>query len=416
MPDVEIDPVVFNDTYIPWLDCESRTQIFFGGAGSGKSVFLAQRCIIDILQGRNYLICRQVGRTLRGSVFTELCKVIDQWGLGSLFSINKTDMIITCTNKHQAIFVGLDDSEKLKSLTPQKGALTDVWVEEATETERAAIKQLYKRQRGGNEGVPKRLILSFNPIIKAHWIYEEYFAPHGWADDQTEYKSPELAILKTWYIHNRFLTLDDVTDLENETDRYYRDVYTFGNWGILGNIIFTNWETRDLSKMRDQFVNRRHGLDFGFSSDPAAVVCTHFDLGRKTIYIYDELYEVGLTNDLLADRVYRMIRNERIKCESSEPKSIAELKDHGVNAVAARKGPDSVRHGIQWLQQMRIIIDVSCINTRNEFAMYKWKEDKAGRGLPDPVDRNNHLIDSTRYAYEDDAKTVRPRARSWKGY
>lgn len=401
---VEIDPAVFNDVYRPHLNNMARTQIFYGGSSSGKSVFLAQRCIYDLMRGgRNYIITRQVGRTLRGSVFTEVCRVIADWGVQGLFTINKTDMLITCQNDYQIIFAGLDDVEKLKSLIPKKGVLTDVWVEEATETERTSVKQLYKRQRGGDESIPKRLTLSFNPIVQSHWIYEEYFSSTAWADDQTEYRSDELSIQKTWYIHNRFLTADDVRDLENEKDKYYYDVYTLGKWGVLGNVIFTNWSVQDLSGMRQQFTNRRNGLDFGFSSDPAAMPVTHYDRKRRTIYIYNELYERGLTNDVLAEQVLKLIGNDPVTCDSAEPKSIAELQRLGVAAYPAVKGKDSVNHGIQWLQQQTIIIDSSCINSRNEFMQYKWKEDKDGNAIRQPVDKFNHIIDGLRYAYEQDA-------------
>jgi len=404
MTDVIIDPAVFNDAYAPYLNDTARTEIFYGGSGSGKSVFVAQRSVVDLMRGgRNYLICRQVGRTLRGSVFTEICRVINQWGVGKLFAINKSDMLITCTNGYQIIFAGLDDVEKLKSLTPAKGVITDVWVEEATETDRASVKQLYKRQRGGSDNTPKRLTLTFNPILQTHWIYEDYFSRIGWTDKQTDYKADDLTILKTWYIHNKFLTPDDVRDLENETDKYYRDVYTFGNWGVLGNVIFTNWRVEDLSEMQDQFTNRRIGLDFGFSSDPAAMPMTHYDRAHKTIYVYDELYECGLTNDVLADEIRPRLGDDYITCDSAEPKSIAELVRYGIRAGAAVKGKDSVTHGIQWLQQQTIVVDTKCINMQNELRSYKWKEDAAGNAIRQPVDKNNHLIDALRYAYEQDA-------------
>ena len=248
MTDVTIEPDVFNSAYLPHLRDYSRTQIYYGGSASGKSVFLAQRTVCDVMAGgRNYLICRQVGRTIRGSVFTEVCRVISDWGVGRLFAINKTDMLITCSNGYQIIFAGLDDTEKLKSLTPAKGAITDVWVEEATECERNSVKQLYKRQRGGSQETPKRLTMSFNPILQSHWIYTDYFSHINWTDSQTEYKSDDLTILKTIYKDNRFLTSDDVRDLENESDKYYYAVYTLGQWGVLGNVIFANWSIEDLS-------------------------------------------------------------------------------------------------------------------------------------------------------------------------
>ena len=413
---VRVDPAVFNKIYIPHLKNLSRIQIFFGGSASGKSKFLAQRCVLDLLRGgRNYLICRAVGRTLRKSVFNEINKVISQFGVRDLFTINKSDMFITCANGYQIIFTGLDDTEKVKSITPEKGAITDIFIEEATEIERNQVKDLLKRQRGGSEETPKRLTLAFNPILQTHWIYEEYFSSIGWVEDQKEHTTSELSILKTTYKDNRFLTLDDVKDLENEKDPYYHNVYTLGNWGVLGNVIFTNWRSEDLSGMRLQWANRRHGLDFGFSSDPAAVVITHYDRMRKTIYVYDELYERGLTNDLLAAEVSERIAQDDIKCDSAEPKSIAELRRYGINARPAVKGKDSILHGIQWLQQQTIIIDSRCVNMRNELQQYKWEEDKDGNAIRRPVDRNNHLIDALRYAYEDEARGGLKRATSRQG-
>jgi len=397
-----------NSVYLPYLTNLARIQIFFGGASSGKSVFLAQRAIIDVARGkRNYLVCRKVGRTLRGSVVQEVRKAIYDNGLLDDFTINKTDGTATHRNGCQIVFVGLDDVEKLKSITPAKGAFTDVWIEEATETDRAEIKQLFKRQRGGDPKVRKRLTLSFNPILQSNWIYDEYFSKIGWANDQREYKSEELSILKTIYTDNKFLTSDDQRDLENETDKYYRDVYTLGLWGILGNVIFTNWRIEDLSDRHDQFTNQRNGLDFGFSSSPAAICQSHYDRNHKTIYVYadgrrGEFYETGITNNVLADEIKARIGRNWITCDSAEPKSIAELQGYGVNAQAAQKGKDSVNHGIQWLKQQTIIVDVKCVGARKELLAYKWKEDAAGNATETPVDKNNHFIDALRYAYEED--------------
>lgn len=406
-PKIELDISVMNDVYLPQLKNMARVQILYGGSSSGKSKFKAQQVVLDVMDnertgGRNWLICRQVGRTIRGSVAQEINRIITEWGLSQFFSVNKTDGTITCVNGYQVIFSGLDDVEKLKSITPAQGAITDVWVEEATETNQDSIKQLLKRQRGGNPKTPKRLHLTFNPILKQHWIYQTYFNGLGWADDQTKHKSPELSVLKTTYKDNKFLTADDRAGLENETDTYYYNVYTLGNWGVLGDVIFTNWRVEDLSGMVDQFTNRRNGLDFGFSSDPAAAPVTHYDTKKKTIYIFKELYETGLTNDVLAERVKELIGEERITADSSEPKSIQELNNHGVRAVGAVKGKDSVNFGIDWLKQQTIIVDKACINMQNELSQYHWKKDAGGNSLKIPVDKNNHLIDALRYAYEGD--------------
>jgi phage terminase large subunit len=411
---VNIDRRIFNPVYLPQLDNMARMQILYGGSSSGKSKFKAQQVVYDLLRGgRNYLVCRKVAKDSRYSTFVEIKRIISEWNVSELFTINEGNMIISC-NKHQyqVVFKGLDDLEKIKSITFPKGVLTDIWVEEATQATRDDLKQLQKRQRGGEEDVRKRIHMTFNPILRDHWIFKEYFAPLGWGDQQTEYTSDELTILKTWYIHNRFLTQQDISDLLGEKDKYYQDVYTYGNWGVLGNVIFVNWEIRDLSGMRDQFVNRRNGLDFGFSSDPAAFGSTHYDRKNKTIYVFNGFYQTGLTNDLLADEVKKMIGTESITCDSAEPKSIQELRNYGVNAIGARKGKDSVLHGIQWLQQQTIIVDKALVNEQSELRQYKWREDKNGEPIRQPVDCGNHFIDWLRYAYENDMLTTNVNTRA----
>jgi phage terminase large subunit len=413
---IEIDyKSVINRAYLPYLKDDTRIQIFFGGSSSGKSVFLAQRDVLKVMAGgRNILVCRQVGRTLRGSVVQEVKKVIDAWGLGAEFDQNKTDGTVTCKNGYQIVFAGLDDVEKLKSLTPAKGVFSDVRVEEATETSKDTIKQLEKRQRGGDEGTNKTLTLSFNPILKSHWIYKEYFEPVSWSDAQKKYKGDGLTILKTTYKNNRWLTKADIHGLENEQDRYYREVYTLGNWGVLGAVIFQNWRIAELSNPEDpdylpdvQRTNRRHGLDFGYASDPAAYGGSHFDAMRKKIYVYQELYERGLDNEQLAGRIKPMVESDLVTCDSAEPKSIAELEKYGIYSRGAKKGKDSVNFGIQWLKKYEIIVDKSCVNAQNELSTYHWKEDAGGNAMSIPVDKNNHFIDGgLRYAYESDMEDI----------
>lgn len=414
MINVNIPKKAINPVYLPHLDNNARVQIFFGGSSSGKSKFVVgQRTVYRLLKGgHNFLICRQTKTSIRGSVATEIAKVIAEWGLGDLFTINKTDGTVTCKNGYQAVFAGLDDVEKLKSITFKTGVLTDIIVEEATETEKDSIKQLMRRQRGKvGGGIKKTISLLFNPILQSNWIYLEYFTDLGLADDQKEYISEDLSILKTTYKDNKFLEQDDIDLLENETDKYWHDVYTLGNWGTLDGVIFTNWKIADLMDPASEYylpdaqrTNTRRGGDFGFSQDPAAFGVSHYNTKKKEIYFFKELYETGLTNDVLAERVKAMGEAEEVSVwDSSEPKSIAELQNHGVNAVGAKKGKDSVNFGIDWLKQQTIIVDKSCVNLQNELRQYHWKKDAGGNVLKVPVDKNNHLIDGgLRYAYEGD--------------
>ena len=408
---IQIDQRHHNTVYLPYLMAEQRTQVFFGGASSGKSVFLAQRCVVDLLNGgRNYLVCRAVGRTIRRSVFNEIIKIIGSWGLSDLFTVNKSEMIITCSNGYQIMFAGLDDVEKLKSMIPARGVITDIWVEEATETDRDSLKQLYKRQRGQSDK-PKRMTLSFNPILRTHWLYGEYFG--GWTDSRQELATPDLLILKTTYKDNAFLTPDDIKDLENERDAYFRDVYTLGNWGTLGDVVFTNWRVEDLSERRahtDKFYN---GLDFGFSSDPAALAVMGYNHDKKELYLFDEIYERGLTNDVLADLVKQAIGSDYVYCDSAEPKSIEELRQHGVHALPAEKSRDSVWHGIQWLMQHSIIVDPLCVHIIQELQQYQWQKDKDGNSMKVPVDRNNHGIDAIRYGNSVNMRPIKQAGAVW---
>lgn len=404
---IKINPKVFNEVYLDYLEEIARVQIFFGGSASGKSyAIVGQRTVYDILKGnRNYLIIRNVARTSRQSTFNEICNTISNWKLNKYFKINKSDMVITCINNRQILFAGLDDVEKLKSIVPINGVITDILIEEATETSEVDIKQLEKRLRGRTQ-VKKRLILIFNPILRTHWIFKKYFVGKFY-DNDTKYKDKDLSILKTTYKDNiRFLEQDDIIALENETDKYFYDVYTLGNWGVLGDVIFTNWKREDLTSMIPHFDNIRNGLDFGFSTDPAAYNRIHYDKKRKLIYIFKELHEYGLTNPQLASFLKPLVGVERLVCDSAEPKSIQELKDNDLNAVGAVKGKDSVNFGIQWLQGHEIIIHKDCQETVNEFQVYQWKKTKSGETIRTPVDKHNHHIDDIRYAMEDDMSHV----------
>lgn len=414
MPKITLNPAgLMNSCYLPYLQCQKSRQIFFGGSSSGKSVFIAQRNSLDVLSGRNYLIVRNVAKTLNKSVWNETNKAISLLHLQEYFNVGKSEMVITAKNNgKQILFCGLDDVDKIKSITPQSGVLTDIWIEEATEIEYEDYKQLTKRIRGLSEHI-KRITLSFNPVYQTHWIFKEFFGI--WEDGKTKAENDELLILKTTYKDNEFLTTDDIKSLENEKDPYYYNVYTLGNWGVVGEVIFKNWHVEDLRAIVDlggnrlvplykTFDNIRNGLDFGFSSDPATVVRLHLDLLRKKIYIFEELYERGLTNKMLADEAIKIVGIEKITCDSSEPKSIQELRGYNLNAVGALKGADSVNFGIQWLQGFEIIIDKQCQNLKNELTVYQWKKDKDGNTLRQPVDTNNHLIDAIRYALESDMR------------
>ncbi len=405
--DINIDTRVFNDAYRPFLDDETRTQIFFGGASSGKSLFLiGQRMIIDLLKGgRNYIAARNVATTLRTSIFNEAKKGIARFNAGRLFKIKESEMTITCVNGYQAILKGLDDVHKIKSITPEKGVITDILIEEAFETSYEDMKELKKGLRG-KSSVPKRITFILNPLPRTNWIYKEYFAGR-FSDDDRMYRDEHLLIFKTTYNDNRFLEDDDIYELENETNEYYYNVYTLGNWGVLGKVVFTNWRTDDLTAIRNEFDHYRNGLDFGFTNSPAALCRS--SKRDTTFYITHEYYRHGVGNKTIADDILPIVGRDHVYCDSAEPKSIAELRGYNINAVPAIKGADSVLYGIQWLHQFDIVIHRELQNTINNFHLYQWKKNKDGEYLNVPVDKDNHIPDALRYSYSDEMRSTNPK-------
>lgn len=392
---------LMNAAYAEHLTANQPTQIFFGGSSSGKSfAILGQRTVRDVMTGkRNYLICRKTGRTLRNSAFNEIKKCISRMDLESEFSINKTDMVVTHKPSGcQILFAGLDDVEKVKSITPQVGVITDILIEEATEIDYNDYKSLVKRLRGdtGDALIIKRMIFLFNPILQDHWIYSEFFEGR-WDDSKDYYADDKLLIRRTIYKHNRWLTADDIRKLEDETDKYYYDVYTLGKWGVLGNLIFTNWKIESQAEHKKRINQFYNGLDFGFFPDPVAFVRCSYDRARKEVRIFLTDGGQNMTNDMIAEKLKPIVGKEVVSCDN-EMKSIQELNNFGINAIPAEKGPGSVEFGIKWLQKQTIFIDPRCVEIIQEMKKYKYREDKNGHVLPEPVDRDNHWIDSLRYS------------------
>jgi phage terminase large subunit len=227
---VQLPKRAFNKAYVDYLDDPSRYLVFYGGAGSGKSYFIAERYILHLMQRpmMNVLVVRAVGNTNRDSTFALFKQIISKWGLSQLFKVTESDLRITCTNGNSVIFKGLDDSEKLKSITFAKGELTDVWIEEASETLEADFNQLNLRIRG--KGTQKQIVVSFNPIDINHWLKKRFF----------DRKDDDIKILHTTYRDNRFLDDEYIALLESykTTDPYYYAVYCLGMWGTYGKTIF----------------------------------------------------------------------------------------------------------------------------------------------------------------------------------
>lgn len=400
--------IVMNPVYIPYLNKSQFLQIFFGGSSSGKSFFLCQKVVLDNLNGANWLLCRNVAKTIRKSIFNEVKKAISAMGLTKFYKINGSDMEITCKlNGKQILFAGLDDPEKIKSITPANGVLERILVEEATEVSKNALLQLKKRLRGRSK-ISKHIYLAFNPILKSHYLYKDYFK--YWQDDKNNYEDKDVCILKTTYKDNLFLTDEDRRLLEEEPDKYFYEVYTLGNWGVLGHVIFKNWRVTDLSAQIPHFDRIHNGLDFGYSADPNALLRCNLDRKRKKIYVFAEDGQAGMNDNELATMCRKNCGQQYIACDSAEPKTIDFLVEEGINAYGVQKGADSINRGIRWLQGYEIIIDVSCQNFKNEIEQYHWKEDKNGEPMKIPVDKLNHWLDALRYALEDEINEAKATA------
>ena len=236
---IKISKKVFNDVYLPYLDNEDRYLLFYGGGSSRKSYFIAQRYIYKLIHPKrcNLLVTRQTGDTNRKSTFPLLKQVISNWNLSKHFKVNESDMRIKCLlTGNEVAFAGLDDVEKIKSITFENGELTDIWVEEATETQEADINQLKVRLRGGKS--KKQMVLSFNPINIQHWIKKHFI------------DSKLATVCFSTYKDNKFLTDDDRKALEDlkYTDEYTYEVYCLGKWGILGKTVF---DARAIQKRLD---------------------------------------------------------------------------------------------------------------------------------------------------------------------
>lgn len=226
---IKISKKVFNDVYLPYLNNEDRYLLFYGGGSSGKSYFIAQRFIYKLIHPTrcNLLVVRQTGDTNRRSTFPLLKQVISNWNLAQHFKVNESDMRIVCKlTGNEVAFAGLDDVEKIKSITFSNGELTDIWVEEATECQEGDINQLKVRLRGGKS--KKQMVLSFNPINIQHWIKKHFI------------DSKLATVCFSTYKDNKFLTDDDRKALEDlkRIDEYTYNVYCLGQWGILGKTVF----------------------------------------------------------------------------------------------------------------------------------------------------------------------------------
>lgn len=381
------------------MDYSHRYEIYFGSAGSGKSQFITQKLIVKALNDkRRILVARKVARSNEASTFQLFKDILSQFKILDMCQVNKTTQRITLPNNSEILFTGIDDQEKLKSIT----GITDIWVEEATEITKEDFLQLNLRLRAKQPNL--QLLCSFNPVSKANWVYKMWFADEAKVDKETTF------ILHTTYKDNRFLPKDYIEAIESykETDLAYYKIYALGEFASLDKLVFTNWE---IGTCGAAFDDRQRplpqlellcGLDFGFVNDKTAFTSSLLDQENKIIYLYDAWGSTGMLNNQIADKIIDTgFSKSVIIADSAEPKSIEEIKECGVPKMKpAKKGKGSILSGIQKLKAYKIIINPDLEEVIEEFSNYSWKKDKSGEYINEPVDEWNHYIDALRYSLQ----------------
>ena len=394
---INIHKNIFNTVYLPYLeDYSTRIIVFYGGAGSGKSHFVAQRLVYKGLKSvRKILVLRKVNRTTKASTFQLLLDTIKQFGIYDMCSINRTDFTIVLPNGTQFLCMGLDDPEKIKSIT----GLTDAWLEEATEFTLDDFSQVNLRIRDPKaEG--QEVILSFNPVSKANWCYLQFFAPNPELDDFRK----NVRIVHTNYLDNPHLPqeyIDTLLQMKKTNEAYYK-IYALGEFGSLDKLVYNNWQVMDFDPktLKGPLLC---GLDFGYTNDPTRFIASILCQDEGRIYIFKEWGGTGYLNDQIANAIKEMGFAKSIICaDSAEQKSIDEIKKAGVPRIKpCAKGKGSILQGIQKVQQFELIVAPSCKNTIEELSNYSWKKDKnTNEYINEPIDTFNHCMDALRYSMQ----------------
>lgn len=387
--------MLFNDVYYPWLEnYRHRYEVYYGGAGSGKSVFIAQKLLVKAIQKkRKVLIIRKYGTTIRDSVFQLVIDTLKKWGIYEYCKINLSTFTITLPNESVFLFKGLDDSEKIKSITD----ITDIWCEEATDLSLDEFTQLDLRLRALVEDL--QIFCSFNPVSKANWVYKKWFAPDA------VYDKAQTFILHTTYKDNRFLPAAYIAALEDKinTNPTYYKIYVLGEFGTFEGLVITNWRKEEFDFMElAQRLEHRAGIDLGWT-DPSAIIDTLYDRNNRTIYVFNEFYKSGQQLSQLAEAIKNMnLARTKLYVDSAEPRSIQYFRNNQINAVAAQKGQDSVKAGLMFLQDHLIIVHPSCTSFITELENFSYIKSKVtGEYTEETTHEWSHAIDACRYAYSD---------------
>lgn len=422
---INFDVDSFKQTILPVYrddleDYNNRIVVLYGGAGSGKSVYATQKIVYKLLkEKRKCLIVRKTDNSIRASIYQEIVNRLDEMKLTKYCTINKKDFTIELPNGSIFLARGLQDPERIKSIS----GIDDILIEEATELNKEDFQQLNLRLRSKKKH--QQIHLMFNPVSKQNWVFKYFQFDKGTTPKNTK-------IIKTSYKDNIFLDDNYIAEMEKmkETNYSWYKIYAEGEFCTLDKRVFTNWEVLDFNinkvlntKIKQTGANTdnlrfikdnpiykkalkkltfRFGLDTGWN-DPTAFIAMLVDEENKEIYIYDEMYQRFMTNDdIIRNLKYKGYFKEQIICDSAEPRTIDYLRTHGASRVkGAIKGKGSILEGIRRLQQFKIYIHPRCENMITEAENYTWKKDKQGEYTDTPLDDGYcHLWDACRYATE----------------
>ena len=406
-----ISEIINKNFYEFWKTINSDRYLFHvlkGGRASAKSTHIAIWLVLALMKYPVTCLCiRKVGNTLAESVFEQLKEAIDILNVGHVWKIQKSPLqLIYIPRGNKFIFRGADDPSKIKSIKMSKYPIAFVWFEELgefkTEDEVSTIVNSVLRAELP-PGLSYKVIYSYNPPKrKQSWVNKKF---------ETQFIPNNTYVHHSTYLDNPHISkafIEEANEVKKKNEFKYRWEYLGEPIGS-GVVPFSNLEFRTITDEEiASFDNIRQGNDFGYATDPMAFVRLHYDKKKRTIYFIDEIYGVKMSIRELASRIKsKKYDDYPITCDSAEPRSIAELREHGIKALKAKKGPGSIEFGENWLDDLEaIVIDVKRTpNVAKEFENIDYQTDKDGNIRPKLEDKDNHSIDATRYSLELDMKT-----------